>query len=292
MLDWRGIVTYVLLAYLPTWAVHIGMIYAGVRFDNMPAWAIAVVAGTMFFPALSAFIVRKWVTREGFATAGLRFGHWRPYVAIWLGTPVLFGAVYGLSYLLGFAGFDPTAESIRTLLQTLAPDQPVPPASVLLLATFISTMTLAPLITGLATFGEEFGWTGFLLPKLMPLGKWRATLVYGFIWGIWHAPIIWGGYNYPGYPVLGIFLMCVFCTSAGLIMAALRLRTGSVLTTTWFHAMINTQGRGIWSLILVGVHPLLGGMLGVTGLATMGAIGAWLLHNSPDHETLPAVKAA
>jgi membrane protease YdiL (CAAX protease family) len=37
-------------------------------------------------------------------------------------------------------------------------------------------------LIGLFGFGEEFGWRGYLLPKLMPLGRWKAYVLVGIIW--------------------------------------------------------------------------------------------------------------
>src|SRR5699024_8144281 len=50
-------------------------------------------------------------------------------------------------------------------------------------------------------FGEEIGWRGFLLREFRALGFWKASLLIGFIWGLWHAPlIIFAGHNYPSTP--------------------------------------------------------------------------------------------
>jgi hypothetical protein len=64
-------------------------------------------------------------------------------------------------------------------------------------------------------------------PRLLPLGRWRAALLYGVAWGLWHAPVIVGGYNYPGHPVAGVLAMCGFTTAVALLQTAARLRTGA-----------------------------------------------------------------
>lgn len=285
-LDRRGILWYIAISFGLTWALDFALLAAGASFDaSMPIWAFAGIAVSMFFPALSAFIVRKWITREGFASAGLKFGPWRYYLVLWLGIPLLFGVVYGLSWLLGFAqldlGMTAAMDQLAAMAAQAGQSAAPPPPAAYAVGVLIGSMTVGALVTTVATFGEEFGWTGYLLPKLLPLGKWPAALIYGLIWGLWHAPVILGGYNYPDYPVLGVALMCVFTITIGFWQTALRLRSGSVLLTSWFHGIFNSQGRGIWLLLFVGVDPLLGGALGLVGLLLFGALGAWLLAATP-----------
>jgi len=62
------------------------------------------------------------------------------------------------------------------------------------------------------------GWTLGLLPKLLPLGQWRALLLSGPIWGAWHAPVVALGYNYPQHHALGPLLMIVFCVIFGILL--------------------------------------------------------------------------
>jgi membrane protease YdiL (CAAX protease family) len=137
----------------------------------------------------------------------------------------------------------------------------------------------------LATFGEEFGWTGYLLPTLLPLGKWSATIIYGLIWGLWHAPVIAMGYNYPGHPFAGVAMMCLFTVALAMIQASLRIRYGSVLLTTWLHACVNAQGRGIFPAVFSVANPLYGGFTGFIGLFTVGLIGVFLLARTPESKT-------
>jgi membrane protease YdiL (CAAX protease family) len=87
--------------------------------------------------------------------------------------------------------------------------------------------------------GEELGWRGFLLPHLLPLGQWKAIVISGIIWGIWHAPAVAQGLNYPGYPILGIFMMIVFCVLLGTILSWLYLNTKSPWVAALAHGSVN-----------------------------------------------------
>src|SRR5918992_2157613 len=72
---------------------------------------------------------------------------------------------------------------------------------------FVSLMLLViALPTTLFTFGEEYGWRGYLLPRLLPLGEIRASVLVGGVWGGWHLPLLLAGLNYPGVNIwLAIF---------------------------------------------------------------------------------------
>lgn len=91
-------------------------------------------------------------------------------------------------------------------------------------------------------FGEEFGWRGYLLPRLVPLGGVPAALLVGLVWGFWHAPlIVLDDFNYPGYPWLGVPMMMLFCILLSIIFAWLRFRSCSVWPPTLAHAAVNAQ---------------------------------------------------
>jgi uncharacterized protein len=289
-IDWRGVGWFVALAYGLAWTAEGVALARGVRFRTLSPGAVALLAGVMFTPAIAATVVRR-VRGEGFASAGLRRGPWRYYLAVWLGVPLLVALVYALTVLLGLGQFDPSVSRLTAMLEEQAagrPLPPLPPPRVLALAMFAQAMTLGVLLTSVATFGEEFGWTGYLLVKLLPLGRWRAALLYGAIWGLWHAPIIAAGFNYPGYPVLGVAMMCALTTAFALTQTALRLRADSVLLTSFFHASVNTQGLGVLPLLVVGVSPVLGGVTGMVGIAAFAAVGAALLATTRERPPGPA----
>ena len=77
----------------------------------------------------------------------------------------------------------------------------------------------------------------------MPLGAIPAVLISGLIWGLWHAPLILLGYNYPDAPGwLGLAAMVVVCVIFGAIFGWLRLRSGSVWPSALAHAAFNGAG--------------------------------------------------
>jgi membrane protease YdiL (CAAX protease family) len=169
----------------------------------------------MWAPAV-AHIATRAITHEGktgnLLKPNFRKG-WIYWLAAWVLPAVLvtFGAA--VFFLLFPKYFDPSMQTIQGLLASAAPGVAVP-AIALLLAQFFNAILIAPIVNSLFTFGEEYGWRGYLLPKLMPLGSPKAILLSGVIWGLWHAPIIAMGHNYgveyPGYPWAGI--LAWFCS--------------------------------------------------------------------------------
>lgn len=277
LVDWRGIRSYLMLCFGVTWTTEFAVLAHGTRFITLSPASTAFLAMIMLVPAASAFAVRKWVTGEGFASAGLRLGPWKPYLFVWLGIPCLFGVIYALTVVLGLGMFKADASAFLHQLPPLPPGKHLPPTPILLAGAGVASLTVAVFITSLFTFGEEFGWTGYLLPKLLPLGRWRAVAIYGMIWGLWHAPIVAGGFIYPGHPISGIAMMCIFTTAVGMVQCALLIRYKSVILTSFLHASINTQARGIWSMLVTAVAPLWGGVAGALGCVAFGIVGAQLL---------------
>jgi uncharacterized protein len=283
--EWHAVCTFIALAFGLAWPAEFLALAGGVRFTALTPKSTALLAWVMFTPGIAAFIVRRFITREGFATAGLRRGPWRPYLWVWIGVPLLVAAIYALTILIGLGRFDPTLATLTVRMREVAAGRPIPhlpPLLVLAAVVFAQSLTLGVLVTSVFTLGEEFGWTGYLLMRLLPLGRWRAALLYGAIWGLWHAPIIVGGHNYPGYPLAGPLMMCALTMAFALTQTALRLRFDTVLLTSFFHASINTQGLGILPMFVIGVSPILGGVTGIVGIVAFGTLGIWLLARTPD----------
>jgi len=121
----------------------------------------------------------------------------------------------------------------------------------------------------LFSLGEELGWRGFLLPKLMPLGQWPAILISGTVWGFWHAPAVIQGLNYPGHPVVGIFMMPVFCVLFGTFLSWLYLKTKSPWAPALAHGAVNAVAGLPVLFLKPGFDMALGG--------TLASVAGWLV---------------
>lgn len=90
--------------------------------------------------------------------------------------------------------------------------------------------------------GEEIGWRGFLVPELSKIMSFTGVaLVSGFIWALFHWPlIILGLYGNETTPLLyQLFVFTVFITATGVIMAYFRIKTNSVWPAVVYHASSN-----------------------------------------------------
>ncbi len=243
----------------------------------------------MFGPALAAFLVRGPLRHEGFKDAGFR--PWikgktgRYYLAAYLIVPVMIAIAIGLTLALQIQHWA-YAENLHKSGQAIAatlvkqgqnvPGNPDQLAEASVFASGFLAFTLILPINMIFTFGEEFGWRGYLLPKLLPLGGWQAVVITGIIWGLWHAPLIaLDGYNFPGHPWLGILMMMVFCIAVGAFLAWLRIRSGSIWPGALAHAAINAQA-GFGIVFLSVGDSLLSPTVGLMASLPWLVVGIWL----------------
>lgn len=278
-LDRKGLISFLAITFCITYAIEGLLIGVGFRLGDLPpVYGQLVIAGVMWVPALATFVTIRFVTHEGFAITNLRFGSWKPYVTSALVVPAVFVATYALTWLLGLGAPDWQLVHFRELMAAAGAPLPADfdPARTLI-TVFLVTLFVSPAINSIFGFGEEFGWRGYLLPKLMPMGRVRAYLGVGMIWGLWHAPLILVGFNYPGYPILGVIAMCGLTTTMGIYINEMTLRHRSSILAGWIHGAINSQGYGIWgALLFPTVNPLLGGLTGLVGMGVWLVVGLWV----------------
>jgi hypothetical protein len=277
-IDPKGIFSFLSITFVVTYAIEGGLILSGFRMTQLPAsYGQLIIAAVMWVPVLATVLTIKFVTREGFAIVNFRFGSWKPYLTSGLLVPICFVFIYGLTWLLGLGQPDWELEqflaTIRSAAGTDLPPMPCP--ALVLPVLFVVTLVIAPFINGLFGFGEELGWRGYLLPKLMVLGKVKAHLLLGIVWGLWHLPLILIGFTYPGQPILGTLAFIALTITFGIYINELTLSHRSSILAGWVHGVFNSQKLGIWALIFPITNPLLGGFAGIVGIMVWLSLGLW-----------------
>lgn len=234
-LEIKRIVIFCILSVLPFCIVVpiINGVYGKPMFADEEMMAIAQVVASlgMFTPAI-ANVLTRLITKEGFKDSylGLNFkGNGRYYAASVLVKLIESAVMVGLIWFVYFRGVD----------AFFANDYVSERFAALVMQIGFSIVLFLP------AFGEEFGWRGYLMPKLMGLcGKPLAMVLGGIIWGLWHAPLTVCGHNfgvdYPGFPWLGILMMCLMCTLINPFFTLLTERTKSIYPASFAH-MINNN---------------------------------------------------
>lgn len=269
------VLCFLILTFAGTFGLEIWLINQGVRFDTevVQYTPMGWLLLTMWMPGLAAILVTLFVEGtplgELKSALSLHLGSIGPYLLTLLLAPVALGAMCGLTWLLGLGEPD---LALTALNQVSGTEDVVTLESVLRVMLPLS-IVIGPLMHLPFALGEEIGWRGYLLPRLMGLGKVKAYLITGVVWGLWHAPIIWVGFNYPGHPVAGIAMMCVVCSAFGLFLNEMALHYRSTILAAFIHAAVNAQGLGVWLWLFPDVNPILGGTTGLTGVAVWLIMG-------------------
>jgi membrane protease YdiL (CAAX protease family) len=104
------------------------------------------------------------------------------------------------------------------------------------------TISALGLMVFVLVAGEEIGWRGFALPRLLArLGPWTASVTVGLLWAMWHLPLFYmAGMPQSGTPFLPYI---IYVIGLSMILTFLGTRTGgSVVIATVFHGAVNTFG--------------------------------------------------
>ncbi len=245
-------------------------------FPGVSLALVLMATAYMWAPALGNILTRL-ITREGWKDVGLRPHFrkgWRYWLAGWFLPAVmtLFGAA--VFFVLFPQYFDASLSLVHKQIAA-APALFALSPWIFIAIQLVAGVLISPIANSLATFGEEFGWRGYLLPKLMPLGSRKAMLLIGLIWGVWHWPVIFMGYEYgfkyPGYPWAGPLLFLWVTFGFGTFLAWLTLRSKSIWPAVIGHAAINGIAGAAVLATTGQPNPLLGplpvGIIGSLGYA-------------------------
>jgi membrane protease YdiL (CAAX protease family) len=180
----------------------------------------------MSTPALAALIMLLVVTREGYSKEG-----WKSLGLHRLGLSVWWIAI-GVTFLMSLiASIIVWATPLASFI--LPESSIVNPLIQLLIGVAIATVTFS--------LFEEIGMRGYLLPKLLPLGRRRALALSGLVHAAWHMPLIFLTplYHTAGNKLIVVPLFVGTIVAAGFFFGYLRIYTGSVWPASIAHSVHN-----------------------------------------------------
>ena len=170
---------------------------------------------------------------------GWRWGAWKYHYQSYL-IPLAYVAIaYAGIWALSLGGWyaGNFVEDLRAgyMLETWSDE-----AVIALRFALTGTVSFALLLPGV--LGEELGWRGLLVPSLSrSLGFSQVALLSGFLWSMWHWPLMFLGFYGNSETPLGFqvatFTVCL--VSMSFVMAYIRYKTNSLWPAVIFHMSHN-----------------------------------------------------
>ena len=269
----KGTLLFLTLAFAYSWAMA-----SALYVFRLPPYALLFVSTAyMFGPALAVLTLK--VLRYPLPDLGLRFNPNAWWLVAWLLPPFIVFLTFLVDLLMPGVSLSPHSDALlQRLSRTVSPQdlgsvkEAVSTLTVPMLITlFLYGMVAGITINALVSLGEEVGWRGFLYSEFKGTGFWRMSYTVGVLWGLWHAPLILKGHNYPIHPVPGVFVMVLFTTLLSPLMFHIREKSKSTLAAAIFHGTLNGVG-GFDLLFLRGGNDLTVGITGLSGLLVLSAL--------------------
>jgi len=219
----------------------------------------------MWVPAVASILTRL-VRREGFRDVSFRIGGWRGVRAVGFAVvfPALVGLMaYGVAWGTGLAEFAPPASGWFSGIGS-----PV----LRFAAVALVSMLVGSLVGVVTAAGEEIGWRGFMLTRLVDSGVPYPMLVSGIVWSLWHVPAILSGQYAAGpYPWLSALTFVAFGVGISVFWGTLRLQTGSVWGAVLGHSSWNALIEGPFTSYTRGSQSAL--WVGESGIIVVIVVG-------------------
>ena len=188
----------------------------------------------MWIPGITGIVCSK-VFFKNQGILGFKFKIKPLYIILSIVIPVIYLV---LTYTLAWVVLKDPTTGTGTLPKTVLGELGEGiPGGIYIAVSFIPFL----IFSALSAAGEELGWRGFAYPVLEKVfSPVKAVLINGFIWALWHLPLILGGlYQSNVNIVYGIVTFIVLVMLVTVIYCWLRSVSGSVITAILLHAVHN-----------------------------------------------------
>jgi membrane protease YdiL (CAAX protease family) len=253
---------YLLTMFSLSWPFQIVSAIWGT--DLLPRYVLH--AASMCMVTVGTFIAGRYVFRDGFAGAGWRWGKLKYHLLV-IGLALLLWAV-------------PTIADLA--LGTLRLPDKVTRMQLVWVLVFLTSFV--------PCFGEEFGWRGYMLPRLAKrFSPRKAVLIHAIIWWAWHLPVLIGvgvragiaGAGEMGFSVrasVAISVAAAVLGSAipailhGVVFAYIWMRSRSLAVATVYHLAFDGVRDSVHTTI--GPGPI-AGVWAAALLLILGIVFLW-----------------
>jgi membrane protease YdiL (CAAX protease family) len=236
-------------------------------FGSVVSATVNEAGGLIFITSpILMMVLLRFFSGDGWKDAGLGLNlkeSWRWYLFSLLAYPITITMVIALGVMFGMI-------TINGDLNTLLP-------------LFIAGVAAQLIPRMLFALFEEWGWRGYLEPRLTMLGvpDLRRHLLVGVIWAIWHFPLILStDYTESHYAIFPpLFIIGVMLTA--IVYGQLRKASKTVWTSVLMHGVSNTM---LWAIIQDDLMTFNNRLLAspapesILMILLWGALGWWMLH--------------
>jgi hypothetical protein len=281
----KGIALFLSLSYLlivVTTLIGVTQGYLALEKPNLFQYVLLVAM--MGIPALSAFIARLFFPDEEGESVPVWPVPVAPAVAVTLAAPVLFGVSYAIATLFGLTrpqwGLGSLLNRVKDQLSApLTPGVESAAPVVALIAYPIFSVLVGATLYAVIALGSELGWRGYLMPRLRPLGRVKASLLTGLCWGLWFLPLVYAWYlEAEMRGAAGSMIRVVALGIAlSILLGAIVHRTGHLGIAAMALGAFAGQDSGIWSHLFEQSSPPWTGTAGVINIVIWGIAGIALL---------------
>ncbi len=236
----HSLVAGLVLMFLYTWTIDLSN--SGVLPFQLPFFVTITLGWGFIF--VSVFMTWATLGKDAMVAFLKRFLIWRVDWKWWLAALLLLPALrFASTFLTSWLTRVPADYSHPMIRDVVPLDAP------------LLALVFPWLIFEILTNGEEWGWRGYVLPRLQAkYNALTASLIVGVIWSVWHLP------KFLGTGLSGERSFAWFAV-AHLALAVLYTwlynnTRGSLLLVVLFHAVENTAG-----VILPGEFAVPGGIV-------------------------------
>lgn len=256
----KNVKLYIAIAYGLIWGAGLVFYLSGTNVASFAGATQLLASFCMFIPLVATLICQKSSKEPLLRNVGISWKVNRWWFFGWLIVPLIpLLTILFTHWTIGLS-FNVPGVPLGFM------NKPVGMVGITLLSGMVAGVT----INALFAFGEEIGWRGYLLKQFEGKNFLTTSIIIGIIWGLWHAPLILLGHNYPQHPQWGVLMMVVMSIPLSFIIQYFRVKSGSVIVAAVMHGTFNAlAGMAYIFIDMNNWNDLIDASCGLTGICSL-----------------------